>query len=236
MFQKLFNLAKEILYPIYCVECGREGEWWCDKCLSGRQDYAAEFNPDSEMFSGAFAFAQYSELSPVGKLLRAYKYNFASDIESVWNKIIIPDNKINSFIKIIPADNRAIIPVPLYHRRERERGFNQSTVIARLIAKNIFQNTILADEKNFIRVRYTAQQAKLNKNERLQNVRGAFAWRVKSACPENVILVDDVFTTGATLESCAGALRQAGAKKVCAITFALASPQRSEGGRANHDA
>jgi ComF family protein len=222
MFKKFFNLIKETLFPIFCMECGREGEWWCNECLSKQDNGCGEFDTNGLSLDGAFAFAPYSEQRPIGKLIRAFKYNFASDIENVLEKIIISNNKFEDFAKRIFAENCLIIPVPLHSRRERERGYNQAGVIARIIAENYGQNKITVEEKRLSRVRYTVQQAKLNKKEREQNVCDAFVWAGDEKRPENIILVDDVFTTGATLESCAKALRLAGAKKVFAVTLARA--------------
>jgi ComF family protein len=222
MFKKLFNLIKETLFPIFCMECGREGEWWCDECLSKQDNCSGEFDASASVLHGAFAFAPYSEQRPIGKLIRAFKYNFASDIENVLEKIIVSNNKFENFAERIFVENCLIVPVPLHSRRERERGYNQAGVIARIIAKNYGQNKSAVEEKCLSRVRYTIQQAKLNKKEREQNVCDAFVWKGDAKCPENIILVDDVFTTGATLESCAKALHAAGAKKVFAVTLARA--------------
>jgi len=105
--------------------------------------------------------------------------------------------------------------VPLYPRRERERGYNQAKIIGQLLAGKLgcsFAPNALQ------RVRATRQQAALSRSERAENVRGAFISRCLPA--ENIILVDDVFTTGATMNACASALKAAGARRVWG--FALA--------------
>jgi ComF family protein len=112
------------------------------------------------------------------------------------------------------AGAHALVPVPLHSRRERERGFNQASELAEGLGLPI----VLALQ----RTRATAPQAELPASSRDANVRGAFeATRV---CPAlralTVVLVDDVSTTGATLEACAGVLKDAGVTEVRAVTAA----------------
>jgi len=107
------------------------------------------------------------------------------------------------------------IPFQQRARRERERGYNQAKIIGQLLAGKLgcsFAPNALQ------RVRATRQQAALSRSERAENVRGAFISRCLPA--ENIILVDDVFTTGATMNACASALKAAGARRVWG--FALA--------------
>ncbi len=111
-----------------------------------------------------------------------------------------------------------IAPVPLHARRERKRGFNQSEVLARALAPSI--NVAFAHA--LVRTRPTTPQVGLRAKERVNNVRGAFSVAPKFELPTGafVLLVDDVFTTGATLRECAKVLRRAGAATVCAVTLA----------------
>jgi competence protein ComFC len=116
--------------------------------------------------------------------------------------------------------NKLIIPVPLHPLREKERGYNQSYYIA----KGFFDNDIdYINHKILVRVRSTKTQTELNREERQQNVQDAF--KVNSIEPikdKLVVLVDDVVTTGATMNECAKILLDAGAKKV--VGYALATP------------
>ena len=110
------------------------------------------------------------------------------------------------------------IPVPLHPKRLRERGFNQSLLLARYVAKQ------LETELDFLslrRVRHTSPQTALGRKERRKNVRNAFQVVNPSAVKaREVLLVDDVATTGNTLNECAKALRRAGCKKVLCLTIA----------------
>ncbi|MBX6763646.1 MAG: ComF family protein [Rubrobacteraceae bacterium] len=105
-----------------------------------------------------------------------------------------------------------IVPVPLHRSRLRKRGFNQSWVIARALARRI--NTPVSDK--LVVVRRTRDQVDLSGRERWANVRGAFGAR--EAVVGRVLLVDDVFTTGATMSACAAALLEAGAEQVHALS------------------
>ena len=159
--------------------------------------------------------------------MRQFKYHYARDIKSVWEKMILSaDLPLAALLPGKEADSAAwqIVPVPLYPRRERERGYNQAKIIAGIILSYLRamypDRQFILDDKYLRRVRPTAQQAKLSKEERVKNISGAFA--AIGTAPENVILIDDVFTSGATLEECARTLKSAGAKKVFALTLARA--------------
>jgi ComF family protein len=111
-----------------------------------------------------------------------------------------------------------ILPVPLHTRRQDERGYNQSSLLARVLGRGV---GVPVDEHTLIRPRATLPQVGLGLSERQQNVEGAFACRgdVKG---QTVVVVDDVCTTGATLEACAAILRAGGATSVWAFTLARA--------------
>jgi ComF family protein len=111
-----------------------------------------------------------------------------------------------------------VIPVPLHSAKQRERGYNQSAKIARHLSE-VFMLDF--DETILIRKRYTPSQTKLSREERAQNMEGAFMCS-KSLKGATILLVDDVITTGSTVESCAAALKRAGADLV--DVFALANP------------
>ena len=120
----------------------------------------------------------------------------------------------------LAANADLVVPVPLHRTRERERGFNQAELIARTTAKRLrlpFQPILL------MRTKSRPDKHILSNEERWRIVRGAFATRPGSQVDnKRVLLVDDVMTTGATLDACAGALLKAGAKSVVGLTVARA--------------
>jgi ComF family protein len=113
-----------------------------------------------------------------------------------------------------------LIPVPLHRKRLSERGFNQSLLIARVLEQEWRLPLVRA---GLARIRWTEPQVRLSAAEREQNVRGAFAVADPSAVSgKRVMLVDDVFTTGSTVDECARVLRRAGAAGVQVVTVARA--------------
>src|SRR5690606_34711792 len=112
-------------------------------------------------------------------------------------------------IRARPVD--FLVPVPLHPAREREREFNQAKVLADLLSELSGIPALNA----LSRVRYTTTQTRLDRRERMENLRGAF--ELRQTCPvqsRHLLLVDDVLTTGSTLDECARVLRAAGAASV----------------------
>ena len=116
-----------------------------------------------------------------------------------------------------------VVPVPLHALRLRERGFNQAELIARPLAKRLglpLRSYLL------VRTKPRPEKLKLTRQERWRTVRGAYAMRSEAKIDKlRVLLVDDVFTTGATLDACARALRKAGAGRIVALTVARVAPE-----------
>jgi ComF family protein len=120
----------------------------------------------------------------------------------------------------IIADIDAVIPVPLHVGRLKHRGFNQSLLLAHRISER-FRIPLLFDQ--LVRTRPTRPQVELSGEERTKNVSGAFAVRnPQTQNDKRIVLVDDVFTTGATMNECASVLKTAGASHVFAVTLARA--------------
>jgi ComF family protein len=143
--------------------------------------------------------------------IHALKYEGRHGIATMMSRLIA--TRIVEF----PLD--VVIPVPLHASRRRERGYDQSALLARGVARSL---DLVYDDGALRRVRRTRQQTTLDGRARRQNVAGAF----EATMPlddEIVLLIDDVITTGATMESAAGALKQAGASRVHGLAFAYAN-------------
>ena len=213
MIKRLFASLKKAVFPegLRCISCGREavtGEnGFCTECEMGLEAFNSA--PPIEGIADYTAAWVYNDVTsrPIKKL----KYNGARYLgKALGGMIEIP--------KEWHID--AVVPVPLYYRREWKRGFNQSRLIAEEICRR--GGYKLAPEL-LIRYKDTKQQARLTEAGRKRNLKCAFA--ADEACRGlDILLIDDVRTTGATLGKCAEALLKEGAKNVYAATVCFAKP------------
>lgn len=209
MFREGVSFINDILFPINCVVCGREGQWWCSDCMPP-SIAPIVWKPDpssNAALTHVAALFEYGHEAPIGKCIQALKYNFQTGYTQVWERLLHYSTIRTDFV---------CIPVPLHSRRMRERGFNQAEYLAAVIAKN---HGLSLNADSLKRVRYTHQQAHLHRLDRLRNVVDAFAWCGK-VVPRRVYLVDDVYTTGATMQACAQVLHAAGVEHIEGLVVA----------------
>lgn len=216
-----WHASLNLLYPQSCLICNDKlnilrRSFICEACANKIGVCATPRSTESQEerfgFDGAFHVATYEDA--VKRCIHIFKYDGKTQMANPLGKLMVDFAVRNLNIDRIDV----IVPVPLHPRRLRERRFNQSEVLATYVAKGLNKNIV---KDKVIRIRYTTPQIELKREERLKNVRGAF--RVKECCSfegKNILLVDDVFTTGATLSECAKALKESGANEV--IAFALA--------------
>jgi competence protein ComFC len=178
----------------------------CPVCvINEKQTYAFDRVRSWAAYDGAIVKAiillKFEDIEPLGGLFASYL-----------SEVIAREGAA------FEAD--VIVPVPLHRQRERERGYNQAALIAKPLAKMLgvpYKSVLLT------RIRPRPDKRLLSHEERWESVRGAFATRAGSQVDNlRVLLVDDVMTTGATLDSCAKVLREAGAKAVAGVTVARA--------------
>jgi len=133
--------------------------------------------------------------------------------------LVVPLAKLlHDYLGTNPVPGEAVVPVPLHQKRLRERGYNQSSLLARELGKLI--NLPIVDNC-LIRLRHAPPQARTSTvDERRSNVAGAFTCRDQRLQDKQVLLVDDVSTSGATLDACARALKAAGATSVWGLVLA----------------
>ena len=145
------------------------------------------------------------------KLIHQFKYNGHTELARPFGQLaaeLLRQSTINPDL---------IVPMPLYWSRYLHRGYNQAELLATVIA----QNTGIPLRKLLRRIRYTRQQARLNREERKVNIKNAFSVKSQEICENrSILLVDDVLTTGSTLASAVGALNEAGAAEVNIIILA----------------
>lgn len=225
--RNISNFLLDLIFPQKCVNCREFGSFCCQKCLekikpiqtqvcpkcgkiSDRGQFCESCKNDSNL-TGLIVGATY-RIGPTKELIHHLKYNSILEFAPILADLLID--------QLIDADFRGqvvITPVPLHRRRQNERGFNQAEIIAKLTAKKIgydYQNLL-------IRKKYSDPQVQSTGKKRRENLLDAFA-PAKSVSIKNktIILVDDVSTTGATLEECAKVLRLAGARQVWGLVVA----------------
>lgn len=199
---------KDLLFPKFCADCGQEGSWLCEKCLPKINTLKIEKAVAN--LDGITALFDYGE-NTTSKLIRTFKYNYVLEVADIFKKII-NETKFDC-----DWQDFVVIPVPLHARRERERGFNQAEILAKIFSEKFG----LVVNKNLQRGLYTTQQAKLSREQRLLNLKDAFVFnKDDKVTPEKVLLVDDVFTTGVTMQECAKVLKNNGVKIVWGLVLA----------------
>ncbi len=200
---------------IVCYECLQRIEKL--NTIDLEKIFIQKFGSDS-FINKAFSYFHFKDESIIQTLIHELKYQNKRSIGIFLGEIIA--SSIKDDADFTSAD--ALIPVPLHKIRFRERGYNQSELIAKGISKVIGIKVI---NDLLMRNRNTQTQTKLNFEERRENVKDAFyvSKKYKDFIPgKNFIIVDDVITTGSTINECGKALIQSGASKVFAISVAVA--------------
>lgn len=193
--------------PLICARCGVELPSGGAHCFACRGSKGAAYK--CKCIRSAFIFNTSSRA-----LVHALKYQGADYVAPFMGRLMA--ERYKDLPELGQAD--LVMPVPLFPKRRRKRGYNQSELLARVFANEAL---LALDTTSLVRTRDTISQTKLGRKGRLENMIGAFACKAPSCVKgKTVLLVDDVATTGATLEGCAIALRKAGAKRVVAYTFA----------------
>ena len=204
-----FKWWQEALFPSKCLVCLKEGAVLC--CEHKVKSHLIKISlNNSSVINKAFAACEYQD-SSVKKLIKSLKFSRCK------SSLIPMSNALIQCIAWPEFEGFTLIPLSLHWRRQHWRGFNQATLLAESLAK---KTELKLNTKSLIRVKNTQQQAKLSATERALNLKGAFVWKSSEKPPCKVLLVDDVFTTGATLESAAKTLKDQGVEEVVALVFA----------------
>ena len=229
--------AAGLLYPPHCAGCGVAlGPRWIGLCRACRRARTRLAGPRcmvcSQPYGGAltskfrcmncgdrelsfdFAAAAYRSRGVARDLIHQFKYNRQMHLRHQLARMLCEGFR-DPRMAAAPAD--LIVPVPLHPTRKREREFNQAEVLAALAGARL--GLPVVDCLN--RTRYTFTQTHFHREERFENLEGAFALRRGTVVSgRRIALVDDVLTTGSTAEACARILREAGASAVVVITVA----------------
>jgi ComF family protein len=234
--RRAYRAALDLVFPPRCAVCGRPGVGLCSECAagfprldgsvcpvcgraqdtSGRCERCARQTPAFSSVRSAFRYE-----GGVRKAIMAFKYNRRPALAEPLAEAMA------SALASPGVDSALLCAVPLHPERRRERGYNQAALLASELGRR--WGMPVAEDGALRRVRATPQQVALDYAERQLNVQGAFAAQPSLVGSRDIVLVDDVCTTGATLDACAQALLAQGARSVCAVTLARASGSAGQG-------
>jgi ComF family protein len=225
----LYDDFISLLFPRLCFACGdhllRNEKIICTNCfiVIPRTNYhLTDENPVAQLFWGrcrickAAAFSFYTRGSRIRKLIHNLKYKGIKEVGNELGRIYGQSLRTSGFT----GDIDLIIPVPLHPSKERKRGFNQSECISEGLSESTGLPLVL---KSLVRISSTDTQTKRSRYERWINVEGIFAVNDSEKLKgKHILLVDDVITTGSTLEACAGELLKIEGVKVSIAALAVA--------------
>lgn len=227
------------LFPRRCPVCGGivmpRGTWVCPGCLEKlspvrqpackrcgkevlheRMEYCPDCSRYPRSFEAGMALLNYNEAAR--RSMAAIKYKNKREYLDFYGEAM--KVRMTKRVKLWQAD--ALVPVPVHPSRRRQRGYNQAEELAKRLAEYW---EIPMDAGLLIRTKRTMPQKNLNFRERLANLQQAFAVKkkrlAKGEVPETVILVDDIYTTGSTIEACSRVLKAAGVKKVYFVAICI---------------
>ncbi|MBI4599724.1 ComF family protein [Candidatus Uhrbacteria bacterium] len=218
----------DLIFPPQCTGCGREGAWVCVSCARSlvfhsnarcpecaapfwRGFFCPRCTHDSALLQCVAAF-QYAD-ARVARMVHSLKYDFVTKSAPA----------LGSFMAQVwsglgSASCALCVPIPLHPSRERERGFNQAELLAREFSSRA---GIVCVSDVLVRIRPTSPQTERSRQDRRVNMSGAFSCiKPESVRGFDIVLIDDVYTTGATLQEAARALKHGGAGDIYALTFA----------------
>ena len=204
----IIDFILDIIFPKNCFGCGVKKTFLCQKCQ--KQIPCSQLNTSDNKI---FAVASYKS-KVIKKTIHALKYKKAKQVAKPLAELIYSRLNFNYRDRI-----SIIVPVPLSRKSLRKRGFNQAELIAKhlsdIISFRIITNVLYKNH-------HTLSQVEIkNRQERLENLKGVFSTKntylIKN---QNILLIDDVSTTGATINECRKVLKKAGAKKVTGLVVA----------------
>jgi ComF family protein len=216
----------DLLFPPVCAGCGQTGQRFCDKCkmdtpkpnpmlcvLCGERLKADQPHKCSRSTFIDKALVWGLHAGPLRRALHRFKYKRDLGLAEIFGDLMA------AVYEQVGQEVDLVVPVPLGKKRHRERGYNQAALLAAVVSAKLGISQKTSAVK---RIRETESQVGLSIDRRRQNVAGAFRATPGLVAGKRVLLVDDVLTTGATLNACAQALKEAGAHMVITLTLARA--------------
>lgn len=225
---KLKRIALDLLFPQWCVGCGREGEYICQSCQQSLPRISPPIcprcgKPQSEVVLCAACDSENPEIHGIrspfffdGVIRRAIHELKYRNLRS----LAVPlAELLYEYILENPVPGEILVPVPLHRKRLRERGYNQSGLLAKQLGR---LTGMPVNDDCLVRQQHTPPQARTaNIDERRRNVIDAFSCVNGKLEGRQVILIDDVTTSGTTLNACAETLKKSGVVSVWRLTMAI---------------
>ena len=215
--KKFLETMLNLIYPPKCGICGKLNDIFlcskCNKMLENEAKFNIEKNTSFENeFDEHIYIFKYEGV--IRRIIIQYKFQEKSYLYQTIVNFLLKNKKMFEIIKSYDT----IIPVPISKKREKTRGYNQSYLIAKDIANKIginVENKCLFKTKNII------EQSKLNKEKREKNIQGVYEIRnAKRIVNKKILLIDDIYTTGSTVNECCRELKKANPLKVDVLTIA----------------
>jgi len=212
----IFEYALDILFPKRCIGCKKIGTFLCKQCI---EKIPAAQPPNEPYISAVFDYR-----NPVMKrAMWRFKYENVRALAKPFGKRLYDEiiGDLGESLDYSKSETFFVIPVPLHPGRHRERGYNQSELIARTLTQFDTNSIFVLSTTSLTRIRATKPQAKSDRRAtRLTNLRGVFKAKREVVLGKNIVLLDDVTTTGATLSEARNTLLRAGARSVRAYAVA----------------
>jgi len=237
-YKKTKNFALDLLFPKFCLSCQKEGFYLCEDCrglleilefdyclcerdplvIPPNQNYGKCHKCKNKSLDGLYFALSYKN-KIAQNLIKSFKYPpYVKDLAETLSSILI-----EHFIKTRKNtdeiwENSILVPVPMYSKKIKERGYNQCEELAKELAK-ILKIPVVSNV--LIKIKHTEAQMELSGQERQKNLLGSFETKNPAGLAgKKIFLVDDVYTTGSTMQECALALRRSGAKSIFGIALA----------------
>jgi ComF family protein len=213
----LKNFLLDLLFPKKCYGCRNSNTWLCQECFLKLKLYQGEIPRALKNNHDLIIAGEYKD-NLLSELITAFKFGFNKELaeplflflKTALDKKIIIDNLTGKFWGDV-----LVIPIPLHKNRKKWRGFNQSELLVREISK-YYRWPISVD---LIKTKRTINQSELKEEKRLNNLRGVFSWQ-GDLINQTILLVDDIITSGATINEAEEVLKKAGAARIIKVAVA----------------
>lgn len=222
----MLEFVLNFLFPPVCAMCRKASKnWLCEDCkikleYFEKNKYVKNRNilkqnymyADEIYFDELFYIFEYKKI--IRKLLLRYKFGEKPYLSNTFANIILNNKKIETILK----NYDIIIPVPMDSKKKSERGYNQTELILNLVSN---KRNILVENRVLYKIKNTKTQSTLKLEDRYKNIKGAFLVKnLDKIKDKKVIIFDDIYTTGATVNEISKILKNAGVKKILVLVIA----------------